>query len=174
MFANDCHNPWSRMAIPKRRPLPPAGRILQDGSCSRENAIRINSHHLIRTVLHRRRPLCVLTQRKARHAERGGFLLYSPRVSEHDACLVVEREEIEISERIQRHNSNAVRAGAAGQISPQTKTLDALPSSRVNGEKYRKFGSQVADGAKNTLQRFGIVYVGGPMESEHSVGAAAS
>jgi len=108
MFADDRYNSWSRFAIPQRRTLRLAYGFPEEGSSSRENAIRIHSDYLIRAVLNRRRPFRILTQRKARHAENSGFLLYSAEVCEDNTCPVVERKEIEISEQIKRHDSNAV------------------------------------------------------------------
>src|SRR5580658_4739437 len=104
MFAQDRHNPRSGFSIPEWRTSELTRRFREDGfpeggsSCFK-NPIRIDSHYLIRALFHRRRPLRVFTQRKAGHAEDRGFFLHSPGVGENNACAVVERKEIEISER---------------------------------------------------------------------------
>ena len=87
MFVDDRHNSWSRFAIPHWRTLRLARGFPEDGSSGRENAIRIHSDYLIRAMLNRRRPFRILTQRKARHAEDSGFLLYSAGVCEDNTCL---------------------------------------------------------------------------------------
>ena len=86
MLVDDRHNSWSRFAIPHWRTLRLARGFPEDGSSGRENAIRIHSDYLIRAVLNRRRPFRILTQRKARHAEDSGFLLYSAGVCEDNTC----------------------------------------------------------------------------------------
>ncbi len=90
MFAEDRNDPLRRFAIPKRRTLGRTRGIAEDGSCRRKNAIRIHSYNLIRAVLNRCRAFRVLAQRKAGHAEHGGFFLDAAGIGEHDARPVVE------------------------------------------------------------------------------------
>ncbi len=50
MLANDLHDPLSRFPIPKRWTLKPARGFAQDGSSRSQNAFRIHSYHLIRSM----------------------------------------------------------------------------------------------------------------------------
>jgi hypothetical protein len=108
MFAEDRYDPPGSFPIPKRRTLELARGFLQDGSSRRENTLWIHSHYLIRSMLNRRRPLSILAQRKARHAEDGGFFLHSAGVGQHNARPVIDRKEVDVSERIERHDSSIV------------------------------------------------------------------
>jgi hypothetical protein len=116
MFAEDSHNPGSCLAIPQRRTLEWGSGLPEDRLSGGENAIRVDSDYLIRTMLNRRGPFCVLPQREARHTEDGGFLLHPTRVGQDNARAVVERKEIEITERIKRYYPPA-SLGCAGQVS---------------------------------------------------------
>src|SRR5580704_3743376 len=162
MLAEDGHNPGSGAAIPKWRTLVRTRGFLKNKSSGRKNAIRIHSHYVVRAVLNGGRPFRILTQGEARYAEDRGFLLDASGVGEDNAGPVAERKEIEISEGIERHDSDAVPR-SFGQISQQTKTLDILPSARMDGEEDGKLGGQSAHCAENALQRFRIVHVGWPV-----------
>jgi hypothetical protein len=172
VIAQDFHNPDFRFAIPKWRPPELRRGVLENRLSGPANAIRLHSDHLVRSVINCRGPFRVLTQREARHAEHRGFLLYSAGVCEDNACAIIERKEIEISERIERHNARAFST-CFGQMSCQTKTLDILARPGMNGEEDRKLGRNSAHCAENILQRLGVVYVGRPVQSENAIAAAA-
>jgi len=173
VIAQDFHNPDFRFAIPKWRPPELRRGVPENRLSDPANAIRLHSDHLIRAVLNLCGPFRVLTQREARHAEDRGFLLYSAGVCEDNACAVVQGKKVEISERLERHNPGAFSARCVGQIPCQSKTLDILPSPRMNGEKDRKLGRDNAHRLENILECFGVVYIGWPVQGENAVGAAA-
>lgn len=108
VLADDCHDPGCGFAIPKwRTPGRPRG-LVKDRLSGGENAIRVHSYDLIRAVFNGGGPFRVRTQGEARHAQERGFLLDSAGVCEDNAGMAVEGEEIEITERLKRHNSGAV------------------------------------------------------------------
>ena len=58
------------------------------------------SHDAVRALGHRDRPLGVLPQRQARHAERGRLLLHAAGVGEHDRRGRLQCQEVEVAERL--------------------------------------------------------------------------
>ena len=52
------------------------------------------------------RPLGHIAQRAIRHAENRTLFLNSAAVGEHDACVALELDEIEESERLEQHDSS--------------------------------------------------------------------
>src|SRR5258708_554206 len=76
MFAENAHNPGRRLAVPKRRSFERPYGFLENRSRRPQNAFPIHSDDLVRSVLHGRRPLRILAQGKARHADGGSLLLY--------------------------------------------------------------------------------------------------
>ena len=103
----------------------------------RRESVRIHSYYLICPVLDRCRPLR-FPQRKTWYPQDRCFFLYSARISEHDTRAVVERKKIQITQRIERHNSNALFTVTIREILHQTEAFDIFTSSRMNGKKTGK------------------------------------
>ena len=70
----------------------------------RSNSGRISAHDLIRAFSHGDRTFGVLSKRQAGDSEYRGFFLDSSGIGKHKTSVVHERQEVEITERVDDGN----------------------------------------------------------------------
>jgi hypothetical protein len=97
-----------------------------------EDAFRLLADEPVGAELDRHRPLGVLAQREARHAEDRRLLLDPARVGEHDARVRDELQEIEVAERI-----DETQLGLRRDARRQPELDELLARARVDGEDER-------------------------------------
>ena len=110
----------------------------------------------------RHRPLGVVAQREAGHAEVGRLLLDPAGVGEHGAGVGLEREEVEVADRVdqlhaRRHRSQPV--------------AEHLPGPRVDREEHRHLAADRGQRAPSRRPAAAPSTSAGPVQRDEQVGA---
>ena len=121
-------------------------------------------------TLHRDRPLGVLAQRQARHAEDRRLLLDAARVGQHDARVRHQLQEVEVAERLDEPQPrHAPRRAPRGRGPRASGACAGAPGRRPAGPLARppaRRGASPSTAGSSTFD--------GPVQRQHGVAAAAS
>ena len=113
-----CARRPGRPTCPARRPR--ARRRAESRSACAQDVVAAVADDEVRADLARDRPLGVVPQRQARHAEHGGFLLQPAAVGDDHRRVHVEVQQVEVAERL--GHPQALRAPASSSSSRSART----------------------------------------------------
>ena len=156
---------WPSHSSGTRPRLPRPARI---SSTPARIALRSRPDDRVGALLDGDRPLGVLAQRQARHAERGGLLLHAAGVGQHQRGVGHQAQHLEIS--LRRQHGDPLRIDQRGQA----ETLDVGARARMQAKTS---GSRPADLAQHASRMApsvrGVVDVGRAMQRDEAVACRA-